>query len=50
MEKSNAKLDRNARSVALGDGINDMQSRALQLMFGVDRDSNESSNGEGEMM
>jgi hypothetical protein len=36
LEKSSAKADRTARTVVLEDSISDMQSRALESMFGGD--------------
>lgn len=48
MVKSNSKLDRSARSAALEDGINDMQSRTLQSMFGVVDSSDSHNQGGGD--
>jgi hypothetical protein len=46
MDKSNAKLDRSARSAELDNGISDMQSRAMESMFGATRCDSSSGNGE----
>jgi hypothetical protein len=48
IDKSNAKSDRSTHSARLDNGISDIQSRAMELMFGASsRSDSGSGNGEG---